>query len=444
MSVVQYPEPINTQNLQIYNNAAFDAGANPSSAMQSSWVRLQSVSVDQPETLESDSSKENRIPAISSKSPPLTRRNSHGKPLKLLFKQGLLSPPLSSEQPEKFDKEIEEIEKEINRLSSRLEALRIEKAAAGDSKVTRRQSIGRIVPAKFMEQKQSIAKTPATATAASKKKKNEQSPAAFQRRGVSLGPSEIASAVSSRQSGKPPEITPFQQSRRKSCFWKLPGIEEEEGTGKKGGRSLSLSPKSRLSIGKIVDPRRPISTVGAKKAFKWEDSSPLTKNSINSIKPKKLSFKDEDRVIAGRGRESRPAALESAKKKTSSQSASKNSRVVPSRYNQTYQAAEKRTPGNLQQNLVPENRVKRRWDLQGGESKRMESSPSPSSVILEMAEALPKIRAVRLEESISPRDSGPAKRVADLIGRKSYFEDDSICQLLSFEEEEKERQEEQE
>lgn len=205
-----------------------------------------------------------------------------------------------------------------------------------------------------------------------------------------------------------------------------------------------MSPKSRLSIGKIVDPRRPISTVGAKKAFKWEDSSPLTKNSINSIKPKKLSFKDEDRVIAGRGRESRPAALESAKKKTSSQSASKNSRVVPSRYNQTYQAAEKRTPGNLQQNLVPENRVKRRWDLQGGESKRMESSPSPSSVILEMAEALPKIRAVRLEESISPRDSGPAKRVADLIGRKSYFEDDSICQLLSFEEEEKERQEEQE
>ncbi|MFS7964195.1 hypothetical protein Hanom_Chr08g00747341 [Helianthus anomalus] len=46
---------------------------------------------------------------------------------------------------------------------------------------------------------------------------------------------------------------------------------------------------------------------------------------------------------------------------------------------------------------------------------------------------LPRIRVVRYMEEAG-RDSGPAKRVADLVGKKSYFDEEAVCQQLSFDE----------
>lgn len=407
MSVLQHPEAINPHNLQVYDNAAFDdAAAYPSSSIKDSWVPLQPISLNVPQPPESDSTKENRSP-ISTK----PNRMSQGKPLKLLFKQGLLDPPPQTD-PKNIDDEIQQIEQEINRLSSRLESLRIEKSGQ-DPKTTRRQSVGRIVPAKFMEQKQKQTPTPA-------KKKMEESPACSRRRGVSLGPSEIASSV---RSGKP-------DNRRKSCFWKLPALGEEEEREKekekKGGRSLSLSPESRPSVRKTVDSRRGISTVGSKKPVRRDQST------LTCLQPKTLF--GGDTCTASNNR------------------ASKNSRVVPSRYgqtttSQTQENDKRRTraiPPSSGRTPATEARGKRRWDIPAPERKILSTESSPSA-ILRVAEELPKIRTVRFESGGS-RDSGAAKRVADLIGRKSYFDDDvegegeksSVRQVLEFDEEEEE------
>lgn len=405
MSVLPYPEAINAQKLQIYNNATFDDAEDPSSAIKDSWVPLQPISLNQSEPPETDSSKENRSPAfckspISTESHPPTNRMSQGKPLKLLFKQGLVHPPEPID-PKNIDEEIQQIENEIDRLTSRLAALRIEKSGQ-DPKTIRRQSVGRIVPAKFMEQKQ----TPAA-------KKTEESPASVRRRGLSLGPSEITASVRS--------IKP--ENRRKSCFWKLPEIgEEEEEKERKGGRSLSLSPKSRPSARKAVDPRRGISTVGSKKPVKREQSTPT------HLQPRTLF--GGDRCTA------------------SINKAPKNSRIVPSRYgqttaSQTLENDKRRTRGVLSSSSrapASEIRAKRKWDIPAQARKI-----SPSA-ILRKGEELPKIRIVRCDNE-SPRDSGPAKRVADLIGRKSYFDAEEaeveeeeveswVRQVLRFEEEE--------
>ncbi|KAL5976239.1 hypothetical protein ACLOJK_041891 [Asimina triloba] len=391
MSILQYPNTISSPNAKIYNNAAFDDASDE--VGKASWAPLQSIPIPI-QALDSNSSKENRSPVfcpstgLAISQPPDTRI-SQGKPLKLLFKQGLLSPPPPIE-PTKLDAEIEDIEKEISRLSSRLEALRIEKTSREPKTVDRRQSIGSIVPAKFMEPKQSSAK------------KIQESPATLRRRGVSLGPSEIASGVRLRQAGKAETATPGHPNRRKSYFLKLPEIEEEK------GRSRSLSPKSRPSVKKLADPRRGISTVGSKKPGKREEPTLLT-----CIHPKKLFNGGDD-----------PCP---------SKKPSKNSRIVPSRYGQTPEptvTANRRLTRGQGATRTP------RASKEGG-GKRSSMEHSPSS-ITRVAEALPKLRTVRCEEA-SPRDSGQAKRVADLVGRASFFGSDdvasSVCTVLGFEEE---------
>ncbi|KAE8654830.1 hypothetical protein F3Y22_tig00117040pilonHSYRG00074 [Hibiscus syriacus] len=109
--------------------------------------------------------------------------------------------------------EIEEIEKEVSPLSSKLEAIRLEKAEYCARSIAMR---GRDVPAKFMEPKQSI--------------KNLET--AFMKHEF---------------------ITPIQsiQSRRKSCFFKLQDIDEGRVTRERG-KSLSLSPKSRKTVYKAL------------------------------------------------------------------------------------------------------------------------------------------------------------------------------------------------
>ncbi|KAG9452775.1 hypothetical protein H6P81_005679 [Aristolochia fimbriata] len=421
MSIIQYPEAINAdnllspsqklgllkcpskdaQNLQVWNNAAFD---DDESTVRTSWM--------QPPLLEIKSSKENQSPNLGKSwgfdEPPAPNKNpSLGKPPKLLFKQGYLD--AAKNRGGQVDEEIDEIEKEIAKLRERLEALRIQKK--NQNPANDEATVAGDDPAKIPAKKS--LKTP--------KKIEELTPAAnSRRRGVSLGPAEILGSVRSR-----PTETP--QSRRKSFFWKLPGIEEEERADKKGAkktqksvgssRSLSLSPKSRAA--KTADPRRGISTVGAKKPVKKDDTA---------IQPKKL-FPE------------RPAG------------AQKPGRVVASRYNQipprvagnspvkdrrrgSIPETDKKDNGRKSRGAaapsVADSGTRRRWDIPEG--------PSPPPVA-DIAETLPKIRTSRIVNE-SPRDSGCAKRVADLVGKKTFFGGDdgevvtSLCQVLEFEEEE--------
>ncbi|XP_010277923.1 PREDICTED: uncharacterized protein LOC104612264 [Nelumbo nucifera] len=475
MSILQYPDAVKAPDLQIWNNAAFDnGGLDESAKAKDSWCPLQPIFVNQSETLESDSSKENQGPAIckspvSVKSPmpnkPLhpngaTGRYSQGKPLKLLYKQGLLPhSPTSSDNGSdatrdvsKIDTEIEEIEMEISRLSSKLEELRLEKAERNLKEIEKR---GRIVPAKFMEQKQS---TKNSATARKMEERSTTSSSTkFQRRGVSLGPSEIFAGVRSRQMGKL-EMTPTQSitNRRKSCFWKLQDIDEEKVT-KQRGRTLSLSPKPRSCATKVQAPKQGLTTGGSKKYVKRDDGV------MSSIQPKKL-FKEREKSVAPK----KP---------------SKNGRVVASRYNHIpVQPAGNLTNNDRRKRSLPENEIdgkrcdkklvssvgksaaflpesggnqvkekrpKKRWEIPSEAEFAQKSleDVSPASIV-KMTELLPKIRTVRCITEESPRDSGPAKRVAELIGRKSYFGDEgtevetSVCQALSFDDEEEEEEEE--
>ncbi|OVA14443.1 hypothetical protein BVC80_1367g56 [Macleaya cordata] len=326
----------------------------------------------------------------------------------------------------KIDTEIEEIEMEINRLASKLEALRLEKAEQNLKTTEKAEQNLKTT------EKEKIQKKIGGNLAANPNSK-------IQRRGVSLGPTEIIASVRSRPPMKP-EITPIKstQSRRKSCFFKLQEINEEKVTKERGGRSLSLSPTSRRSVSKTQSSRQGFTTVGSKKSVKKDEGV------LSSIQPKKL-FKDGEKSVG-------------AKKPIN-----KNGRVVASRYNQipsqstgiqkqtdhrkrSFPENDRKTaslvgksPGFPQEcgrSNVTEGRVKKRWEIP---SNVLVDSPSMS--ISKMADLLPKIKTIRCTEEYSPRDSGPAKRAAELIAKKSYFGaesielENSVCQALDFEEE---------
>ncbi|KAF3443829.1 hypothetical protein FNV43_RR13519 [Rhamnella rubrinervis] len=469
MSILQYPDAMNAPDLQIWDNAAFDNDESEgSAAIKASWSNMKPEFVNRSsESLQSDCSKENLSPVfartpMSVKSsvpfkplrPNCTIENSQGKPLNLLFEKDLLEPMSvvfkkgfevqeegeKARDENKIDSEIEEIEKEISRLSSRLEKLHLEKAERNLKTVERR---GRIVPAKFMESKQSV-KIDETPPSSAKPKIN--------RRGVSLGPSEIVAGSGFRRLSKP-EITPIQpiQSRRKSCFWKLQDIDELRVT-KERRKSLSLSPKSRKTVSKIQAPKQAVTTVSSKRPVKKEDGV------LATIQPKKL-FKD--------GEKSAPPAKKPVKP----------GRVIASRYNQSAGAGnaanndvrkrslseddkdEGKRSDKRRMSLVtkprgvgreasrsqgPESRVKKRWEIPSEvvvyQSVVEDNNKTPLSVA-EMGNVLPKIKNLRCIIE-SPRNSGPAKRVSELIGRRSFFcdnqdveEEASVCQALSFAEE---------
>ncbi|XP_008803859.2 uncharacterized protein LOC103717311 [Phoenix dactylifera] len=571
MSLLHFPDAVNPRNLQIWNNAAFDdaAGGTVVAAEKLPWSALQPISDNQSESLDLDPCKENRSPSPVYEKTPVSKKSStalkpaiSGKASKVSFKED------AQINDESFDDEIEEIEKEIRRLSSRLEALRIKKAER-DSRVAAARRHGRIVPAKFMDPKQNtmkiletpaskkIAQSPSSAKlrqrcgslgpleiiasspkvldlkqsstkslgSSSALKKIEQSPASarLQRRGVSLGPLEIHESVRSRQL-KAPEGTPLRsvQIHKKQGLWKLEGIQEENRErrsspksrpssaakasvprkgatatiaakkvaesptnarfqrrgvslgpseivmsarscqtrkiqevkekrmkAEKGGRSLSVSPKSQRSsvAAKVSDLRKGIATVGAKKPVKKEEGS------LASLKPKVLFHEGKITVPAKRP--------------------SKNSRarVVASRYSLaiTGVAGDKagssrrkwslpelgmdETNGSLQGSHGTAHESQEELDVQMKRGEEMSSKVegnvdhllyvdenSPPS-IMKIAELLPKIKKLRCVTE-SPRDSGRAKRVAELVGKRSVFgeaDDEDVtspCQALTFEEEE--------
>ena len=439
-NILQYPDVVDAPEVQIWNNAAFDNGESEDSLnLKSSWWN---------QSLESDASKENLSPVCEKSSPIYVNSSKPTKPLQSnpnpfnsqgsnsmkvgLSKMVEKNEEIKNHDEKKIDIEIEEIEKEIKRLSSRLEVLRLEKAERNLSKTVEKR--GRVVAAKFMEQKQSVKiEEPLVSSAKSK----------INRRGVSLGPSEIFSGSKSRLLfGKQEMKTPVStQNRRKSCFWKLEEIDELKAT-KERGKSLSVSPRSRKNVSKIQVPKQAVTTVGSRRSVKKEDGV------IASIQPKNL-FKDGERSVPNK----KPL---------------KPGRVVASRYNQigTNQSNGNLTASEARKRSLPDNekedvnkrrasrgngvsqraesgRVKKRWEIPSEvvvyKDDAEEESPQAVSVVTDM---LPNIKTVR-SVAETPRDSGPAKRVADLVGRKSYFSPveetaagDSVCQALSFAEEE--------
>lgn len=397
MTSTEHTEKRNAPELQIWNNAAFDDDGDsnlPSAMAEAPWSNLNA-------SFDSDCSKENQIPLSVSSS------------LKSSVSFTTADDPIRSgkakEKPHKttkaakhcggdIDAEIEEVEKEIGRLSTRLESLRLEKAEQIARSIAVR---GRIVPAKFMEsQKQTV-----------KFETGSKSRATNPRRGVSLCPGEIYSAA--KKSSE--TVTPLQsaaQNRRKSCFFKLPGIEEGKVVTK--GRGRSLSPRSRKA--KMTAQKQAATTGGSKRAVKKEESV------LASIQPKKLFKEEEKRKPLKPGRV--VASRYSLINKTGEKDARKRSLPENNEEKENHRSEKRRASD---ENRKSEGRVKKRWEI----PSEVEVYCSGVSDESPMGKELPKIRTLRGRVGESPRDSGAAKRVSELESKNRDF---TFCQLLRFEE----------
>ncbi|KAL3624759.1 hypothetical protein CASFOL_031427 [Castilleja foliolosa] len=441
MSVLQYPEKMDSSSLdlQIWNNAVYDNNGEVSEDMKGSrqsWGSLKSIFENPNSSFDSLSDKENNninnpISSVSSSLKPSITPfkpvNADGPTGRKSRIEGFSEKGCFDEKKSdsrKIDEEIEAIESEISKLKSRLESLRLEKSEMSVKALEKR---GRIVSAKFMDPTPSAKKV--------------------LRRGISLGPVEIMSSarrgaksmgpseifgatVKSRQqmSGKQESITtPIQNNRRKSCFWKLQDIDESP---KRRGKSSSLSPKSRkaANLKSQVTTRQAVTTIASKKTLSVIN---------NSVQPKKL-FREGEKMGP-----------------TTSKKPLRPGRVVASRYNN-------QNPGPasavMRKRSLPENddnglglkldnntgtlsieksRSKKRWEI------------NPSEIIVhgsDRLDLLPRIKIARCVKE-SPRDSGPAKKVAELIGRKSFFASDevgpTVCQALDYAEAEDEERDEE-
>ncbi|KAH6825132.1 hypothetical protein C2S53_008678 [Perilla frutescens var. hirtella] len=470
MSAAQFPDAVDSSaDLQIWNNAAFDNGeiSEDLTASKQSWGSLKSIFGNAKASFDSVTGKENQGLAlesqISSVSSSLKSSSTPFKPInacesvgksrnKEVVKKGFEETVVLKEvgDGKKIDEEIEEIESQIARLNSRLEALRLEKAVRSVKVVEKRV---RVVPAKFMEQKQSVKNAEEKkmideiSNLSARTKVNRRGislgPAEIisgGRRGMSLGPSEIFGAAKSRQLGKHEMITPVQ-SRRKSCLFKLQDIDEER------VKSCSLSPKSRKAAAKAqVMPRQAVTTIASRKTVKKEDMF------VNSVQPKKL-FKDGEKSVppsnkkplrAGRvvaSRYSQNASQASAMRKRSlPENEAENSKRVEKK--RSLSVGKTRANETESKNVGTESRVKKRWEIPSEVVVHgsVEGDKSPQSVVV-APDLLPRLRIARCNDS--PRDSGPAKKVVELIGKKSFFASDeavdqSLCQALTYVEEEDE------
>ncbi|CAI9753628.1 unnamed protein product [Fraxinus pennsylvanica] len=160
------PNVLPTSEQSIWNNAAFDNGVlKEFSQSEPSWSPLKPILSNSTESFISNSSSkenegplfENPISSISSSLrsvvTPFKPVNSNGAPknskTRGISKQGFEE----KVDLKSFDEEIEGIEMEIKRLTSRLEALKLEKSERSVKTVEKR---GRVIRAKFMELKQCV------------------------------------------------------------------------------------------------------------------------------------------------------------------------------------------------------------------------------------------------------------------------------------------------
>ncbi|XP_071725471.1 uncharacterized protein [Rutidosis leptorrhynchoides] len=405
----KYPEAINTnKDVQIWNNAVFDNAGDSECFKSNNLIKSPSLLLKKPPVSinpcsdsydSSFSSKENQSPiGLSNCSVLVHQSKQKPKPLKNLeIKSGSLK---SESREEKTDEEIE-IEKEISRLYAKLESIRSKKAAEQkENKVLEKQ--GKKVTAKFLD--------PVKDSGVKKMEESGFSKPKIQRRGFSLGPNEIMNASNSK--AKQIGTTPVQSTnRRKSCFWKLDDIEEENYGFSKGRNSIL---------------RQAVTTVGSKKGIKKDDLI------LASVQPKKL-FGDQSvpakkplkpgRVIASRYNQ--PTVNSTMKKKSFTDNVDRKSRGG--------------TEGRMKKKWeIPSFVIPKRLELEDDNETENDEFVGPIDVVMPVE--LPRIRAVRFVDD-QGRDSGPAKRVAELVGKKSYFhedddddEEETVCQQLSFEE----------
>ncbi|XP_072953828.1 uncharacterized protein [Typha angustifolia] len=562
MSLLQHPDGVESQSLQVWNNAAFDdaAAGSDGSATKLHWSPLRSVSTNRSDWLDLDPSKENRIPALTKS--PVSKKSPFAavkKPAKVAFKEA------ARVDDSNIDAEIAEIEKEIERLSSRLDELRTRKAERDSRAAARR---GRIVPAKFLDIKQNTAKN--LESSASKKMEDFPAPVGLRQRGLSLGPMEISGSraklfgqkpsstknatPATKRTGESPSNAKLQsrglslgpleiqeggtplkpvQNRRKSVIIKLEDIEEEKvpreeserspkprppiaacdstalrkGSTKSFGpkkvadprtdvmlrrrgvslgpseiansirphqrkklqdlkdkqlkgeqqRSSSQSPKSRrLSAAKFSDLRKGIATVGAKKPvckredgsssvlrpkalFREEKSTVLTKRpSRSSSKVRVVASRYSLATVSASGEETESKRRKWSLPESFSRKGSSNVSLAGS-----CGSIPESPPSPMEKGLDTAAQVEEGETVNNVQGKEMNAWQSPPS-IMKVAEMLPRIKTLRCTTD-SPRDSGCAKRVSELVGRRSIFgveevvEEEGISSnqvLLTFEDEE--------
>lgn len=96
-------------------------------------------------------------------------------------------------------------------------------------------------------------------------------------------------------------------------------------------------------------------------------------------------------------------------------------------------------------NQGTESRVKKWWEIPSEivVHRNLVDDNSPQE-ISKMPDMLQCLRTIQCTNDNSPRDSAPAKRVEELIARKSFFSNDEeaeqeSCQALSFAEEDEEK-----
>ncbi|KAL5078276.1 hypothetical protein RYX36_017260 [Vicia faba] len=281
----------------------------------------------------------------------------------------------TSKKKKAIDDEIAEVEFEIKRLTTKLESLRLEKIAS--EKRVSGIGTGRVIAAKFMEPKKNsvvfkdddnvvkrngngngvvfkeatpkgngvVLGTPRVS------KEDTPRPRMNWRRGMSLGPGEIAGKVSA------PVSTPATVNRRKSCYWKPQEITEES-------RRKTICKANSVAVG--------------------------------SVKLREMKKKEEEIV--------QPRKLFEGEK--SVKKVVKQGRVVASRYNSGGVGdAKKRTFSENNKGFGSEVRVKKRWEIPIEE------------VDVSGFGVLPRISTLRCIDE-SPRDSGAAKRVAAMNGKK--------------------------
>ncbi|KAJ3679433.1 hypothetical protein LUZ60_017444 [Juncus effusus] len=472
MSLSQFDSP----NIQkIWNNETFDGSDGSLAGMSAGCSVLQPISTNRLNSFDLDSCKENRRVSLMPKKSPARK-------VKEIDESGL-------------DEEMESIEREIQRLTFRLEELKFKKASLV-------QKPGKIVPSKFMEPKPFS--TPI-------KSSNLQigTPESYKsrRRGVSLGPLEILNRSQSskkpnlmkleeikeeeeeRKGGKqakvpnqnlnlinnksrrrgaslgPLEIQNSSKSAKKMSFKKLEEIKEEGEEKKVPSQNLKLINDKSMRRGASLGPLEiQNSSKSAKKPnfkkleeIKEEIKNPKS-NNFKSFGPKrgvslgpleisaitKTPSKHQTKIAKTEEKppktvkngtvgssskapfgKSKPLFDESDKNSVPSRRLSVGkgkSRVVPSRYSLA--------PGKINIRDEP-NSKRRKWSLPGEEGEGdFDTTSSPQSVTKIAATLLPKIKAVRIIVE-SPRDSGRAKRVADLEGKKPFFSREGVSSYQS-------------
>jgi hypothetical protein len=361
--------------------------------------------------------------------------------------------------------EIYHIEAEILRLSSRLHHLRTSKQTEppkrGQVARTRMRglSLGQLDVAAAVDSDPLTDKQQPSA-AQGLKKPIKQAPAAPRGRSSSLGPLEIvatnprvlrssaaAAAAPKRKiqgegGAARPILRPIKEppvQRRRGVS--LGPLEIHHGVGSKPGAAARVKHFSNNRLGAVREEEGQRSKEHAVPARPWPSSNarhPLdarqgtaasrAKARSGSMSPSRFRRQSTSKAAETRAGNAKPTATEATRggseavnhtsniATTKRPAGSSKVRVVPSRYSiPPGSSLAAVTQGNRCKQSLPGSATETRVNLT--EPPNDELSPEE---LAKVAELLPRIRTMPPSDE-SPRDSGCAKRVADLVGKRSFF-----------------------